>query len=98
VGGSGERRTLRIVATYADAWHAWGSATEFARLSGVLDGHCAAVGRDPRTVRRVGGGIPDEPGELGGYVAAGADEYVLRDHRDEPVSTTLARLESLVGA
>ena len=94
VGGSGERRTLRIAATYADAWHSWGDADEFARLSGVLDRHCVEVGRDPRTVRRVAGGIPDEPEELRGYVA---DEYVVRDHRDEPVSTTLARLESLRG-
>jgi F420-dependent oxidoreductase-like protein len=98
VGGSGERRTLRIAATYADAWHTWGAADEFRRLSGVLDQHCAAVGRDPSSIRRVTGGIPDEPEELLGYVAAGADEYVLRDHRDEPVSTTLARLAALVGA
>jgi len=97
VGGSGERRTLRIAATYADAWHAWGEADEFARLSGVLDGHCAAVGRSPDTVRRVTGGVPEDGREeLGRYAAAGADEYVLRDLHAEPTSTTLARLQSLI--
>jgi alkanesulfonate monooxygenase SsuD/methylene tetrahydromethanopterin reductase-like flavin-dependent oxidoreductase (luciferase family) len=53
IGGSGERRTLRIVARYADWWNADGNdPAEFARLSGVLDEHCAVVGRDPRAIRR----------------------------------------------
>jgi F420-dependent oxidoreductase-like protein len=53
IGGSGERRTLRIVARYADWWNADGNdPAEFSRLSGVLDEHCAVVGRDPRTIRR----------------------------------------------
>jgi alkanesulfonate monooxygenase SsuD/methylene tetrahydromethanopterin reductase-like flavin-dependent oxidoreductase (luciferase family) len=53
IGGSGERRTLRIVARYADWWNADGNdPAEFARLSGVLDEHCAVVGRDPTAIRR----------------------------------------------
>jgi F420-dependent oxidoreductase-like protein len=53
IGGSGERRTLRIVARYADWWNADGNdPAEFARLSGVLDEHCSVVGRDPRAIRR----------------------------------------------
>jgi alkanesulfonate monooxygenase SsuD/methylene tetrahydromethanopterin reductase-like flavin-dependent oxidoreductase (luciferase family) len=53
IGGSGERRTLRIVARYADWWNADGNdPAEFGRLSGVLDEHCAVVGRDPTTIRR----------------------------------------------
>jgi F420-dependent oxidoreductase-like protein len=53
IGGSGERRTLRIVARYADWWNADGNdPAEFARLSSVLDDHCAAVGRDPAEIRR----------------------------------------------
>ena len=95
VGGSGERRTLRIAAAHADAWHAWASPEEFARLSGVLDQHCAAVGRDPGSIRRVTGGIPENGTELAAYAAAGADEYVVRDHRDEPPASTLSRLRSL---
>lgn len=95
IGGSGERRTLRIAAAHADAWHTWASPDEFARLSGVLDGHCAAVGRRPRSIRRVTGGIPEDGSGLAAYAAAGADEYVVRDHRDEPPATTLSRLRSV---
>ena len=55
IGGSGERRTLRIVARYADAWNGEGDAATFARKNAVLDEHCAAVGRDPRAIRRTAG-------------------------------------------
>ena len=53
IGGSGERKTLRVVAEHADVWNmAGGDVDEGVRLSGVLDEHCAAVGRDPAEVRR----------------------------------------------
>ena len=46
VGGSGEKKTLRSVARYADAWHAFGDVERFKRKIGILEEHCAAVGRD----------------------------------------------------
>ena len=53
IGGSGERKTLRVVAEHADVWNAaGGDPAEVARLSGVLDRHCADVGRDPAEIRR----------------------------------------------
>jgi F420-dependent oxidoreductase-like protein len=53
IGGGGERRTLRIVAELADGWNVpFVGPDEFARKSGVLDDHCAAVGRDPTEIRR----------------------------------------------
>jgi F420-dependent oxidoreductase-like protein len=55
IGGSGERKTLRVVAKHADEWNfpaAGAGPKEFARLQGVLDDHCAAVGRDPTRIRR----------------------------------------------
>jgi len=56
VGGSGENRTLRIVAETADIWNADGdSPASFARRSGILDEHCAAVGRDPGEIERTVG-------------------------------------------
>jgi F420-dependent oxidoreductase-like protein len=52
IGGGGERVTLRIVARHADHWNVWGGPQVLARKSAVLDAHCAAVGRDPKTLTR----------------------------------------------
>ncbi len=52
VGGSGERRTLRIVARYADEWNGVGLDVDaYRRKRAVLEQHCAEVGRDPATIR-----------------------------------------------
>jgi F420-dependent oxidoreductase-like protein len=50
VGGSGERRTLRLVAQHADACNLFGSPDEVAHKVAVLHEHCRAVDRDPATV------------------------------------------------
>jgi F420-dependent oxidoreductase-like protein len=48
IGGSGEHRTLRTVAKYAQHWNfGGGSPQDFARKRDVLYGHCADIGRDP---------------------------------------------------
>ena len=52
VGGDGERKTLRLVAQYADACNVFGSPEGIARKYAILDAHCAAVGRDPTEVER----------------------------------------------
>lgn len=53
VGGGGEKRTLKIVARYADGWNVpFVSPEAFAAKSAVLDRHCADVGRDPGEIRR----------------------------------------------
>ena len=52
VGGSGEKKTLRIVARYADIWNAFGTPETLARKDEILREHCAAVGRDPATIER----------------------------------------------
>src|SRR3954468_7033865 len=50
IGGGGERKTLRLVAQYADACNLMGSPDEVAHKLDVLRGHCAAVGRDPNEI------------------------------------------------
>jgi F420-dependent oxidoreductase-like protein len=54
IGGSGERKTLRQVAQYADACNVFAVGDEARRLMGVLDGHCEDVGRDPAEIERTG--------------------------------------------
>ncbi len=46
VGGSGERRTLRLVARYADGCNLFGEPDVVARKVAVLARHCAEFGRD----------------------------------------------------
>jgi F420-dependent oxidoreductase-like protein len=50
IGGSGERKTLRLVATYADACNIIGDADTVAHKVKVLHEHCASVGRDPADI------------------------------------------------
>jgi F420-dependent oxidoreductase-like protein len=50
VGGSGERRTLRLVARYADACNLFGDADAVRHKVAVLRRHCADVDRDPDDV------------------------------------------------
>jgi alkanesulfonate monooxygenase SsuD/methylene tetrahydromethanopterin reductase-like flavin-dependent oxidoreductase (luciferase family) len=58
IGGSGEQRTLRIVARDADIWNGEGDPATFAHKSAVLDAHCAELGRDPAAIRRTVGVQP----------------------------------------
>lgn len=53
VGGAGEKRTLRIVAQYAD-WHnlVLTPIDAFKRKMEILDQHCESLGRDPSTLGR----------------------------------------------
>ena len=50
VGGSGEKKTLRLVAKYADACNLFGSPETVRQKVEVLEAHCEDVGRDPSQV------------------------------------------------
>jgi F420-dependent oxidoreductase-like protein len=54
IGGSGEKKTLRLVAQYADACNlfAYAGPEELQRKLDVLKGHCDAVGRDYDEIER----------------------------------------------
>jgi alkanesulfonate monooxygenase SsuD/methylene tetrahydromethanopterin reductase-like flavin-dependent oxidoreductase (luciferase family) len=58
IGGSGERKTLRTVARYADMWNAMGSVEKLRHKDEVLRRHCEEVGRDPAEIERTVGCKP----------------------------------------
>jgi len=57
IGGSGERKTLRFVAKYADACNVFGDVERVKHLMGVLDRHCEDVGRDPSEITKTRNGV-----------------------------------------
>ena len=52
IGGGGERKTLRLVAQYADATNVFGGPTAIHHKYEVLREHCEAIGRDPDEIER----------------------------------------------
>jgi len=52
IGGGGEKVTLRIAARHADHWNVWGGPEVLARKIGILDEHCARIGRPPASIVR----------------------------------------------
>lgn len=52
IGGSGPRRTLPLVARYADVWHTWGTPSSLVDANARVDELAAAAGRDPSQIAR----------------------------------------------
>jgi alkanesulfonate monooxygenase SsuD/methylene tetrahydromethanopterin reductase-like flavin-dependent oxidoreductase (luciferase family) len=52
IGGSGPRRTLPLVAKYADVWHAFGSPNSLREASERIDQLAVEAGRDPSDILR----------------------------------------------
>ena len=68
IGGSGEKKTLRTVARYADQWNAFGSPETLTHKDNVLRSHCADVGRNHEDIERTVGAkivIRDRASEAG---------------------------------
>jgi alkanesulfonate monooxygenase SsuD/methylene tetrahydromethanopterin reductase-like flavin-dependent oxidoreductase (luciferase family) len=74
VGGGGERKTLRIVARYADACNVGGGFENVRHKDEVLRRHCKEVGRDESEIERTAGVgvciIRDDPAEAQRVLAA----------------------------
>ena len=52
IGASGEKVMLPMAARYADVWHGFGSASELARKSALVDRAAEQAGRDPTEIGR----------------------------------------------
>jgi F420-dependent oxidoreductase-like protein len=94
VGGGGERKTLRLVAQYADACNVFGAPPMLQRKFEILRQHCADVGRDPEQIERTTlqnvnlkaespAQVVDRFGELGD---AGAQHVIVGVHDVHDVS------------
>jgi F420-dependent oxidoreductase-like protein len=83
VGGSGERRTLRLVARHADACNLFGDPATVRHKVGVLHRHCADAGRDPASIRVTHLSTADAPtvddhiGRYRQYGEAGVQEAIV---------------------
>lgn len=66
IGGGGEKKTLRMVATHADIWHSFSDVPTLERKLGILVEHAAVVGRDlseievSTGVNLVAGALPED--------------------------------------
>jgi len=54
IGGNGPRRSLPLVARYADVWHAWGTPNSLREANERVDELAAEAGRDPSSIVRAG--------------------------------------------
>jgi len=91
IGGAGEKRTLRIVAKYADHWNFPGKTGDELRPKlEVLHRHCADVGRDPSTIE-VSAHLfpPHDPDEAVARArdlqAAGCDHVIIYQAAPYPI-------------
>jgi probable F420-dependent oxidoreductase len=75
IGGVGPRRTLRLVARYADGWHAMfpSRPSELEPAVEALQRWCGEAGRDPRDIEW---GVGVEPADLDRFLRQDADTYV----------------------
>jgi probable F420-dependent oxidoreductase len=75
IGGTGPRRTLRMVAEHADGWHAMfpSRPSELEPAVDALLRHCDEIGRDPTSIEW---GVGVEPDDLDRFLEHDVDRYV----------------------
>jgi F420-dependent oxidoreductase-like protein len=84
IGGSGERKTLRVAARYADIWNFVGGGPELLQHKlAVLQEHCSAVGRDFNDIT-ISVQLPFDPqdpaatlAQARDYIGAGATHVIF---------------------
>lgn len=74
IGGTGEKKTLRLVAHYADVWNGSCPLEELPHKIDVLRRHCDNVGRDFSEIRLTAGNFDDPFTDTDGYLRM-LDQY-----------------------
>jgi F420-dependent oxidoreductase-like protein len=104
IGGSGEKKTLRMVAQYADACNLFGESPDVVRHKlEVLRGHCDDLRRDydaiEKTMIAMADPVADPDGFLRSmeeYAALGISLATLMPPTDDPVGWTTAVCEDVL--
>jgi alkanesulfonate monooxygenase SsuD/methylene tetrahydromethanopterin reductase-like flavin-dependent oxidoreductase (luciferase family) len=99
VGGSGEKRTLRLVARFADACNLVGDVERVRHKLAVLHEHCAAEGRDPAEINVTHLGAARVSDSREGEGAATVEEHVgrFRELAEAGVQTAIVGLSDAEG-
>jgi probable F420-dependent oxidoreductase len=78
IGGNGEKKTLRLVAQYANSWHGHGDPEAFKHKVAVLHDWCARVERDPAEIEcAISPFGPANMDVLDAYAEAGATHVIV---------------------
>ena len=94
VGGGGEKRTLQLVARYADMCNIFGDPATVAHKVDVLRGHCKDVGRDPSevTVSRLSTLVLTESDEE----TQATRDFLKQVTGEEPIGSDIGTADELV--
>jgi F420-dependent oxidoreductase-like protein len=102
IGGSGEKKTLRFVAQYADACNLFPTPDLQHKLD-VLRGHCEDVGRDYDEIEKTWMARGDPTEDVDGflsrmeeYAALGISMITMSPPTDDPVAWVTAMCERVV--
>ena len=95
IGGSGKTKTTRLVAMYADMWHAHDrTLNDLMASEAALQAHCASVGRNPEGIERLINkwvAIRDEPEAADAVLDEGARNHGYQ-LADDPARQPGARI------
>ena len=92
IGGGGERKTLRLVAQYADATNVFGGPEQIHHKYEVLREHCEAVGRNYDEIERSNLQTiyldRDSPQQIVDRFGELSDAGAQHDHRERRLEST----------
>ena len=104
VGGGGEKRTLKLVAQYAQLCNVSGDVATIRHKLAVLRGHCDAIGRDPNeitTTRLASLFLTSSPDETAGtkeFIVSAAGPEALTGFNIGQPAELVAQVEELIAA
>ncbi|HEV7523745.1 MAG TPA: LLM class flavin-dependent oxidoreductase, partial [Acidimicrobiia bacterium] len=104
IGGGGEKRTLRLVAQYADMCNVSGGPETVRHKFDVLRAHCADVGRDPAEITKTRMGTlvltagADETARVRGFLSGLAGDQFDEQFTVGEADEVVAAVEALLAA